>query len=210
MDWLEQAAIRGESYLKTNSDQWLEQNAPTKLRGDVDRQLQVIEAAAPVKLAVMELSELEVAEREARVRELAAEEAATPFDLSRGPLLRVKLVRLGEQEHVVLLTMYHIVMDGWSLGIFIRDIATLYEAFIEGKPSPLPELAIQYADFALWQRAYLQGEVLDQQLAYWRRQLSGAPTLLDLPSDHPRPAVRTFRGAVEPAPDLHRVSQVRL
>ena len=105
-----------------------------------DRAVQVIEAAAPVQLEVEELSEWEVAEREARVREWAAQEAATPFDLSRGPLLRVKLLRLGEQEHVVLLTMHHIVIDGWSLGIFIREIATLYEAFIEGRPSPLPEL----------------------------------------------------------------------
>jgi len=159
------------------------------------RAVQVIEAAAPVQLEVEELSELEVAEREARVRELAQEEAATPFDLSRGPLLRVKLVRLDEQDHVVLLTLHHIVMDGWSLGIFIREIATLYEAFIEGKPSPLPELAIQYADFALWQRAYLQGEVLEQQLKYWHEQLAGAETVLKLPTDKPRPAIYSYRGA---------------
>ncbi len=160
------------------------------------RAVQVIEAAAPVQLAVEELSELEVAEREARVREWAAQEAATPFDLSRGPLLRVKLLRLGAQEHVVLLTMHHIVMDGWSLGIFIREIATLYEAFIAGRPSPLPELAIQYADFAVWQRAYLQGEVLEQQLKYWREQLAGAETVLKLPTDKPRPASYSYRGAI--------------
>jgi len=159
------------------------------------RAVQVIEAAAPVELEVDELSEWEVAEREARVRELAQEEAATPFDLSRGPLLRMKLLRLGEQEHVVLLTMHHIVIDGWSLGIFIGEIATLYEAFIEDRPSPLPELAIQYADFALWQRAYLQGEVLEQQLQYWREQLAGAATVLQLPTDKPRPAIYSYRGA---------------
>ncbi len=158
--------------------------------------VQVIEAAAPVELVVEELSELEVAEREARVREWAAQEAATPFDLSRGPLLRVKLLRLAEQEHVVLLTMHHIVSDGWSVGVLIKEVGTLYAAYVAGEESPLAELPIQYADFALWQRAYLQGEVLDQQLDYWRRQLAEAPRLLDIPSDHPRPAVRSFRGAV--------------
>jgi hypothetical protein len=143
----------------------------------------------------MDLSALDVAEREARMHEWAAQEAATPFDLSRGPLLRVKLLRLGEQEHVVLLTMHHIVIDGWSLGIFIREIATLYEAFIEDRPSPLPELSIQYADFAVWQRGYLQGEVLEQQLKYWREQLAGAETVLQLPTDKPRPAIYSYRGA---------------
>jgi acyl carrier protein len=164
--------------------------------GTVDgRAVQVIEDAEPVKLEVVDLSELEVEAREARVREWAAQEAATPFDLSRGPLLRVKLLRLDEQEHVVLLTMHHIVMDGWSLGIFIREIATLYEAFMDGRPSPLPELSIQYGDFALWQRAYLQGEVLEQQLKYWREQLAGAQTVLKLPTDKPRPAIYSYRGA---------------
>ncbi|HEU4833563.1 MAG TPA: condensation domain-containing protein, partial [Pyrinomonadaceae bacterium] len=159
------------------------------------RAVQVIEEAEPLTLAVIELSDLEIEEREAQVREWAAQEAATPFDLSRGPLLRVKLLRLGEQEHVVLMTMHHIVMDGWSLGILIREIATLYEAFIDGRPSPLPELSIQYADFALWQRAYLQGDVLEQQLKYWREQLAGAQTVLKLPADKPRPAIYTYRGA---------------
>ena len=161
------------------------------------RAVQVIEAAAPIELAVEELSALEIEERDARVQEWAAREAATPFDLSRGPLLRVKLLRLGEQEHVVLLTMHHIVSDGWSVGVLIKELGTLYAAYVAGEESPLEDLPIQYADFAVWQRAYLQGEVLEQQLAYWRRQLSDAPRLLDLPSDHPRPAVRSFRGAVE-------------
>ena len=159
------------------------------------RAVQLIEDAEPVELEVVDLSEFEFEEREARVREWAAEEAALPFDLSRGPLLRVKLLRLGEQEHVVLLTMHHIVMDGWSLGIFIREIATLYEAFIDDKPSPLPELSLQYGDFALWQRAYLQGEVLDQQLKYWRERLAEAQTVLQLPTDKPRPAIYSYRGA---------------
>jgi amino acid adenylation domain-containing protein/FkbM family methyltransferase len=161
------------------------------------RAVQVIEEAEPVKLEVVELSELAIEEREARMREWAEQEAAMPFDLSRGPLLRVKFLRLGEQEHVVLLTMHHIVSDGWSVGVLIKEVGALYAAYAAGQESPLPELSIQYADFALWQRAYLQGEVLEQQLAYWRRQLSGAPSLLQLPSDHKRPAVRTSRGGVE-------------
>jgi amino acid adenylation domain-containing protein/FkbM family methyltransferase len=166
--------------------------------GTVDgRAVQVIEEAALVKLEVVDLSELEVEEQEARVRDWAAQEAATPFDLSRGPLLRVKLLRLDEREHVALLTMHHIVSDGWSVAVLIKEVGALYSAYSAGQESPLPEPSIQYGDFALWQRAYLQGEVLEKQLAYWRRQLSGAPTLLRLPSDRPRPAVRTFRGGVE-------------
>jgi hypothetical protein len=147
------------------------------------RAVQVIEAAAPVGLAVVELSALEVAEVEARVWEWAAQEAVTPFDLSRGPLLRVKLLRLGEQEQVVLLTMHHIVSDGWSVGVLIKEVGTLYAAYAAGQESPLAELPIQYADFALWQRAYLQGEVLEQQLKYWREQLAGAETVLQLATD---------------------------
>jgi len=105
------------------------------------------------------------------------------------------LLKLDETEHVVLLTMHHIISDGWSLGIFLRELATLYEAFSCGKPSPLPELPIQYADFAAWQRRWLQGEVLESQLSYWRQQLDGAPAVLELPTDRARPTVQTFRGA---------------
>ena len=120
------------------------------------------------------------------MREWAAQEAATPFDLSHGPLLRVKLLRLAEQEHVVLLTMHHIVSDGWSVGVLIKEVGALYAAYAAGQESPLPELPIQYADFALWQRDYLQGEVLDQQLGYWRRQLSGAPSAAGPPVRSPQ------------------------
>ena len=161
------------------------------------RAVQVIDEPEPVELEVVELSELEVDEREARMRWLAAQEAALPFDLSRGPLLRVKLLRLDEQEHVALLTMHHIVSDGWSVGVLIKEVGALYAAYAAKQESPLEELPIQYADFALWQRDYLQGEVLEQQLAYWREQLSDAPTLIYLPTDHERPAARTFRGGVE-------------
>ena len=142
---------------------------------------------------MVNLQELSESEREAEVQRLVIEEAQLPFNLARGPLLRITLLRLAEEEHVGLLTMHHIVSDGWSTGILIREMAVLYEAFSCGRSSPLPELPIQYADFAHWQRQWLQGEVLETQLSYWKRQLLGAP-LLELPTDHPRPAVQTFRG----------------
>src|SRR5207244_11405121 len=107
------------------------------------------------------------------------------------------LLRLGESEHVVLLTLHHIVSDGWSIGVFVREVAALYPAFAAGEPSPLAELPIQYADFALWQRDWLQGEVLERQLTYWKEQLADLPTL-QLPTDRPRPPIQTFRGASEP------------
>ncbi len=125
---------------------------------------------------------------------LAQAEIQRPFDLTQGPLLRATLVRLADEEHVLLLTMHHIVSDGWSHGVFWRELAVLYDAFTTGQPSPLPALSIQYADFAHWQQQWLQGEVLDTQLAYWKQQLAGVSTL-QLPTDHPRPAVQTFRGA---------------
>ena len=108
--------------------------------------------------------------------------------------MRVVLVRLDEREHVLLLTLHHIIFDGWSFGILLRDIAALYEATLAGKSSPLAELPVQYADFAMWQREWLDGGVLEQQLGYWRRQLAGS-TVLQLPTDRPRPASQTFRGA---------------
>jgi len=122
------------------------------------------------------------------------EEARRPFDLARGPLLRVSVLQLSEDEQVGLLTMHHIVSDGWSTGILIREMATLYQTYSSGSPSPLPELPVQYADFASWQREWLQGEVLQAQLKYWKQQLEGSPPLLELPADHPRPEVQTFRG----------------
>jgi amino acid adenylation domain-containing protein len=155
---------------------------------------QVVGRAVQLPLPVVDLQELPECEREAQVRTLALEEARRPFDLAQGPLLRATLVRFAKEEHVLLLTMHHIVSDGWSHGVFWGELAALYEAFATGKPSPLPALAIQYADFAHWQRQWLQGEVLDTQLAYWKRLLAGMSTL-QLPADHARPAVQTFRGA---------------
>jgi amino acid adenylation domain-containing protein len=156
--------------------------------------VQVIASAPSLGLRVVDLGGLPEGEREARAQELAAQEALRPLDLASGPLLRATLLHLGAEEHVLLLTMHHIVSDGWSMGeIFFRELAALYEAFVNGRPSPLPELPIQYADYAVWQRQWLQGEVLGAKLAYWKERLTGAPAL-DLPTDRPRSELTHFRG----------------
>src|SRR6185436_18690481 len=109
---------------------------------------------------------------------LAKEEAAYPFDLAHGPLIRATLIQTGPADHVLLLTMHHIISDGWSSGLLVQELAALYEAFSCGEPSPLPDLPIQYADFAVWQRQWLQGAVLETQIAYWKQQLADAPPML--------------------------------
>jgi amino acid adenylation domain-containing protein len=136
------------------------------------------------------------AEREHEVLRRAREEARLPFDLAHGPLVRATLLQLGQAEHVVLLTMHHIISDGWSLGVLFRELSNLYGAFLEGRPSPLPNLPVQYADFASWQREWLKGDVLALQLDYWRQRLAGPLAVLELPIDHPRPPVLTFRAGV--------------
>ncbi|MBV9107973.1 MAG: AMP-binding protein, partial [Gemmatimonadetes bacterium] len=149
-------------------------------------------------LPVEDLSELSEADRGAALRRRTGAEARRSFDLSAGPLFRAALLRLGEEEHVLLLSMHHIVSDGWSMGVVFRELSALYAAYLEGRESPLPELPVQYADYAVWQREQLAGEALDRQLAYWRERLAGAPELLELPTDRPRPPVRTYRGASVP------------
>ncbi|HEX8275370.1 MAG TPA: amino acid adenylation domain-containing protein, partial [Longimicrobiaceae bacterium] len=149
-------------------------------------------------LPVEDLSALGAAGREAALRRRAREEAARPFDLSAGPLFRAALLRLGGEDHVLLLSMHHIASDGWSMGVLRRELSALYAAYREGRTSPLPEPAVQYADYAVWQREQLVGEVLERQLAYWKERLAGAPELLELPTDRPRPAVQTYRGAAVP------------
>ena len=155
---------------------------------------QVIASRLTIELPIVDLRELSEVAREKEVQRLVVEEARRPFDLAKGPLLRASVLQLAEDEQVGLLTMHHIVSDGWSAGILVREMATLYQAYCSESPSPLPELPIQYADFAYWQREWLQGEVLQRQLDYWKKQLDGSPPLLELPEDHPRPAVQTFRG----------------
>jgi amino acid adenylation domain-containing protein len=142
-----------------------------------------------------DLAGLSAAAREEEGRRLAGEEAVRPFDLGRGPLFRAGLVRLGPDEHLALVTMHHIVSDGWSMGVLVAELGALYPAFVARLPSPLPPLPIQYADFAVWQRGWLSGEVLESQMVYWRQSLGGLPPL-DLPTDRPRPPRRRGRGAV--------------
>ncbi|MCA1616619.1 MAG: condensation domain-containing protein, partial [Acidobacteria bacterium] len=125
----------------------------------------------------------------------ATQEAQRPFDLARGPVFRSSLLRLGEEEHVLLMSMHHIASDGWSSGVLIKELMALYETYLEGMESPLEELPVQYSDYARWQREWLQGEALEEQLRYWRSQLAGAPPVLELPTDRPRPPVQTFHGS---------------
>ncbi|MBD2508879.1 condensation protein [Nostoc muscorum FACHB-395] len=159
--------------------------------------LQVIAPSFSFKLPVVDLQELSQEQREAEVLRLASEEAQQPFDLTKVPLLRVTLLQLAAAEYALLLTMHHIVADGWAIGVLIHEIATLYEAFSIGKPSPLSQLSIQYADFAVWQRQWLQGERLETQLAYWQRQLGGKLPVVEFPSERSRAPIQTFSGARE-------------
>jgi non-ribosomal peptide synthetase component F len=158
--------------------------------------VQVITQTSTLLLPIVNLSELPQAEQQAEVERLATAAAQGSFDLAQGPLLRATLLQLNETEHILLLTMHHIVSDGWSMGVFIRELAALYCAFSNEKPSPLPELPIQYADFAHWQRQWLQGEVLEEQLSYWKQQLNNAPPVLELPTDRPRPPIQSYQGAI--------------
>ncbi|HEX8903646.1 MAG TPA: condensation domain-containing protein, partial [Longimicrobiaceae bacterium] len=157
--------------------------------------VQVIAPFAGFTLPVEDLSALGAAEREEIVRRRANEAAAWSFDLAAGPLMRTLLLRLADDEHVLLITMHHIVSDGWSMGVFFRELSALYAAYRQGGESPLADLPVQYADYAVWQRQALRDEVLDAQLAYWTERLAGAPALLELPTDRPRPAIQTYRGA---------------
>src|SRR6185369_15018342 len=149
-------------------------------------------------LPLVDLSHPQLTGREELAQTLALGEARLPFDLQRVPLLRLLLLRLAETDHLLLVSMHHVISDGWSMGVLVREIAALHQAFAQGQPSPLPELPVQYADFAVWQRGWLQGGELEAQTAYWTGRLAGAPQVLDLPTDRPRPAVQTFRGAVRP------------
>jgi len=144
---------------------------------------------------VRNLQDTSEAERQLTVNRLASEEAIRPFDLAEGPLFRATLLRFHDDDHVLLFNMHHIVSDGWSMAVLFRELSALYKAFSEGQSSPLHDLRIQYADYTLWQREWLQGDALKQQLAYWKQQLAGAPALLELPTDRPRPRIQSFRGA---------------
>jgi amino acid adenylation domain-containing protein len=150
-------------------------------------------SALESSLPLIDLSSLPATARDGESRRLATDHQARPFDLSRGPLLRTALLRLGAAEHALLLTLHHIVSDGWSFGVLVRDVVALYQAFVAGKPSPLPELPLQYPDFAVWQRRALSGETLEAETAWWRRRLAGEPPALRLPADRWRAEAQGFR-----------------
>lgn len=159
--------------------------------------VQIVHPFSRLSLPRVDLSHLDDADREAIDAKLAKAALDQPFDLETGPLVRLAIVRHSDQKHSVLCVLHHIVSDGWSRGILIREVSALYQAFGRGEPSPLPELKVQYGDFAVWQRERLQGETLERELTFWKEQLAGAPPLLDLPTDRPRPPVQTYRGAAE-------------
>ncbi|WP_424102173.1 non-ribosomal peptide synthase/polyketide synthase [Moorena producens] len=158
---------------------------------------QVIHPNSTININVVDLQQYQEAERETILQQEVQQEATTPFDLEVAPLIRCKLWQLDSTEYVLVLTMHHIISDGWSIGILIQELSSLYQAFCAGVPSPLPELPIQYADFALWQRQWLSGEILERQLNYWKEALFGAPELLQLPTDRPRPYVMSYQGSTQ-------------
>ena len=163
-----------------------------------DEPVQVIGPPHTLSLPSFSLESLPAARGEEEAMMLAGQEWRQSFDLERGPLFRAKLLRLAEEEHILLLTMHHIIFDAWSMGVFVRELAVLYEAYASGNPAPLSNAPVQYVDFAVLQREWLQGEALNKQIAYWKKKLSGAPSLLELPTDRPRPAAQSFRGANYP------------
>ena len=158
----------------------------TSFRMINEQPMQVIASSLFLPLPVVDLRKNTEDERKTVVLQLAREELRQPFDLIQGPLIRAKLLWLDEDEYLLLLTMHHLISDGWSMDVLFQELVTLYEAFSSGQPAPLPELPIQYGDFAVWQREMLQGNILAEHLAYWKKQLSGRPSALELPADHLR------------------------
>lgn len=159
--------------------------------------MQIVMPTIDLALSELDLGAVSEPERERAWIRVVHEEGRKPFDLSQAPPLRGTVMHLSPCEHRLLLTTHHIIADEWSMEVIHQEITQLYEAFSQGQPSPLPELPIQYADFACWQRSWLQGDVRQRQLAYWKDVLAGAPSMLDLPTDKPRPAIQSFRGATE-------------
>src|SRR6185369_14097054 len=162
-----------------------------------ERPVQIVSPPSDVKLTLIDLSALTEVDREMEARELASREARKPFNLTDGPLLRAMLLRLTDNEHILLFSTHHIVSDGWSTSILVREVATLYHAFSKNEPSPLPELPVQYADFAVWQREWLTGKVWEEHLDYWKRQLGGKLPTLSLPVDFDRAEEALNQGGLE-------------
>ena len=159
--------------------------------------IQSITASRPVEIKIIDLQQYENTEKEIQVQKTLKEESQQPFNLTSDLMLRGCLLQLSASEYILLLVKHHIASDGWSMGIMWEQLTQLYLAFLEGKPNPLPPLPIQYADYAVWQREWLSGEVLDKQLQYWKKQLANVNPLLELPTDFPRPSVQTYYGATQ-------------
>jgi arthrofactin-type cyclic lipopeptide synthetase C len=159
--------------------------------------VQWIEPEAVLPLLKADLSAHDQPEQVVRLH--LEEEASSPFDLTQAPLVRARLLKLGEQEHVLLVTLHHIISDGWSMGVMVREFSALYRAYALGQDDPLAPLAVQYADYAVWQRRWLQGERQHAELEYWTQQLAGAPSLLELPTDRPRPAAPAWSSSWMPS-----------
>ena len=166
----------------------------TVFRSVDDAPVQLVLPQARCKIEEIDLCAWPAAEREAEMARQSEQASLAPFDLGSGPLMRVRLLRAGEDEHVLIVVVHHIVSDGWSIGVLLRELAALYGAYRQGQPNPLPALPLQYADYALWQRSWLQGAVLERQAGFWKQLLAGAPALLELPADHARPPVQSYRG----------------
>jgi amino acid adenylation domain-containing protein len=160
--------------------------------------VQQISSPSRFEIPIVDLRRCDETDQKTISRDLAQAELSLPFDLASGPLARAILIRHRDDEYTIICTLHHIISDGWSRGLMVKEISTLYEAFCGAERSPLAELPIQYADFAEWQRRRLQGDALEPELSYWKEQLAGAPPLLALPTDRPRPAIQSYRGATEP------------
>ena len=164
---------------------------------EIDGQaVQVVEPLLRLDIPVHDLTSLEADECERQVQKAIQRETEEAFDLHQGPVIRLKLLKLTGQEHVLLRSMHHIVSDGWSQGVFNREFTVLYEAYTKNQPNPLQPLVVQYSDFAMWQRSWLEAGALQRGLDYWKRQLAGSPERLELPCDRPRPPVQSFHGGV--------------
>lgn len=162
-----------------------------------DRPAQIIAPPSDVRLSVTDLRRLPDEQRNSVANRLALQESRRPFDLTRGPLLRSRLLRVSDQEHILLITMHHIICDGWSIGLFVKEITSLYLAISEAKPSPLDDLPIQYADFACWEHQWMHTSFLEDQVSYWKGRLGGTLPMLRLPLDRLRPPLQSFRGATQ-------------
>ena len=167
----------------------------TRFSVEDGRPRQIVEPARPICVQVVNLEGLGEVEREQTAQRFVDTETQTPFELTRSPLFRVHLLRLGERHHILHFVFNHLVFDGWSKEVLFRELTALYDAFLREDPSPLPELTVQYGDFSEWQRSWMQGELLEQELVYWTESLNGIPTALELPTDRPRPAISSMSGA---------------